>query len=132
MGSKRKDRSVADSADRVNPFAAVLAHALGVDAPIGPGKSILLDQEVNVEGLSKNGVVEVHFEKKGRNGKMATLLDFGVPTPSDLPLLAKELKTSLGVGGSLEASVLLLQGDVREKAITWLKSKSYTPKKVGG
>ena len=116
----------------VNPFAAALASALGVDAPTGPGESVLLDDE-GAETTLTSKRVEMRFEKKGRQGKMATLLTFNSLGEAETAEWAKRLKQSLGVGGSVETDgQVLLQGDVRTKVMSLLAKEGWTVKRIGG
>ena len=58
------------------------------------------------------------MEKKNRGGKMVTVIlgyeGLGIED------LAKKLKTTCGVGGSAKDGEIVLQGDVRKKAIEHL------------
>jgi translation initiation factor 1 len=132
MASKRIDKRNSGPENVVNPFAEALASALGVDAPKGPGESVLHDDEdANAPMTSKR--VEMRFEKKGRNGKMATLLTFDSLGDAETTEWAKRLKQSLGVGGSVEADgQILLQGDVRTKVLSLLTKEGWTVKRIGG
>lgn len=131
MGSKRKDASHSGPEEQVNPFAAALASALGVEAPLGPGISVLQEEE----GVAVLGGKQAYlrFEKKGRNGKMATLIEFEGINFSDLTDLSKQLKQQLGVGGSVdESGFVLLQGDVRNKVEKILQNEGWKTKRIGG
>lgn len=79
-----------------------------------------------------DGIVRVRRETAGRNGK-------GVTTISGLPLaeaalkdLAKALKVSCGVGGSVKDGVIEIQGDQREKIKAELEKRGYQVKLAGG
>ncbi|MDG1253037.1 MAG: translation initiation factor [Schleiferiaceae bacterium] len=130
MGSKRKDKTHSGPEEQVNPFAAVLASALGIEAPKGPGISVLQEEEAMMLGVKE---ASLRFEKKGRNGKMATLIEFAGLNFSDLTDLAKQLKQQLGVGGSAdESGFVLLQGDVRNKVEKILQNEGWKTKRIGG
>jgi len=132
MASKRIDKRNSGPENVVNPFAAALASALGVDAPTGPGESVLLDDE-GAETTLTSKRVEMRFEKKGRQGKMATLLTFNSLGEAETAEWAKRLKQSLGVGGSVETDgQVLLQGDVRTKVMSLLAKEGWTVKRIGG
>lgn len=132
MASKRIDKRNSGPENVVNPFAAALASALGVDAPTGPGESVLLDDE-GAETTLTSKRVEMRFEKKGRQGKMATLLTFNSLGEAETAEWAKRLKQSLGVGGSVETDgQVLLQGDVRTKVMSLLEKEGWTVKRIGG
>jgi translation initiation factor 1 (eIF-1/SUI1) len=121
MASKRIDKRNSGPENVVNPFAAALASALGVDAPKGPGESVLHDDEDAIAPLTSKRV------------EMATLLTFDSLGDAETTEWAKRLKQSLGVGGSVEADgQILLQGDVRTKVLSLLTKEGWTVKRIGG
>ncbi len=70
------------------------------------------------------------YEK--RKGKPVTIIEGYTGADSDFKILAKELKTMLGVGGSFKKESILIQGDYRDKIMTFLKEKGFKVKRVGG
>jgi len=69
--------------------------------------------------------LRVSLDKKNRKGKVVTLISGFVGTEADLDDLAKLLKTKLGTGGSAKEGEILIQGDVRNKAMELLKGWGY-------
>ena len=69
--------------------------------------------------------LRVRIEKKGRGGKIVTLISGFVGSSSDLSQLAKTLKTKCGVGGSVKDGEILVQGDFRQRVIDLLKNLGY-------
>lgn len=69
--------------------------------------------------------LRVHMERKGRGGKVVTIVSGFMGEKSDLSSLATALKTTLGLGGSVKNGLILLQGDCRTRVIDWLKSQGY-------
>lgn len=69
--------------------------------------------------------LRVHMERKGRGGKVVTIISGFMGEKSDLSSLATALKTTLGLGGSIKNGLILLQGDCRIRVIDWLKSQGY-------
>jgi len=79
-----------------------------------------------------DGIVRLHRQTKGRNGKPVTLVK-GLPLiDADLKKVAKELKNKCGVGGSIEGADILIQGDKRDVIKPLLEAKGYTVKLAGG
>jgi len=70
------------------------------------------------------------FEK--RKGKVNTLIEGYEGEIEDFKLLAKEIKQFLGVGGSFKDEQIIIQGDYRDKIMTYLKDKGFKVKRVGG
>jgi len=74
----------------------------------------------------------VSLDKKNRKGKKVTLVEGFKGTTEDLKILAKELKSSCGVGGSVGDKQILIQGDFRDRVITLLQEKGFKVKRSGG
>jgi translation initiation factor 1 len=70
------------------------------------------------------------YEK--RKGKPITILEGYTGATEDFKLLAKELKTTLSVGGSFKDDKIIIQGDYRDKIMQILKEKGFSVKRVGG
>lgn len=126
---KRGDFSSGPSAD--NPFAAALASALvskGIDVP-APSTDSISPSEPE-EGPQPKGTLELRFER--RNGKPTTVVFTDLVAHADPVMWASELKKRCSVGGSADASSILLQGDVRTKVEAWAKDKGLKTKRIGG
>lgn len=73
-------------------------------------------------------VVKLRLETKGRGGKAVTVLD-GLPRNSDfLEGLGKELKKTLGTGGTAGDGFIELQGDHRTTIRRILSSRNFLVK----
>ena len=70
------------------------------------------------------------YEK--RKGKPVTVIEGYNGADSDFKILAKELKTHLGVGGTIKDDAILIQGDYRDTIMQLLKEKGFKVKRVGG
>lgn len=107
-----------------NPFGALGGLKAGL--PEGP------KVEAKAPPVPKApGRAVVRMERAGRNGKEVTVIE-----QLDLSLVQrekwlKELKGSLGCGGTLEGDDLVLQGDHRERAAKWLEKKGVKKVSVG-
>tara|TARA_B100001057_G_scaffold452706_1_gene496855 strand:- start:951 stop:1340 length:390 start_codon:yes stop_codon:yes gene_type:complete len=116
-----------------NPFSEALASALGIEKKDYQNQKDINDlKSINQEEVSLKGRVDVYFEKKGRGGKMVTLLDFSDIEGDGLIELSKKIKKSCGVGGSLKKNILLLQGDVRSNCEKMLSDLGLNTKRIGG
>tara|TARA_B110000444_G_scaffold150821_1_gene141154 strand:- start:2733 stop:3056 length:324 start_codon:yes stop_codon:yes gene_type:complete len=95
-----------------------------------------LDFDNNIEEEEDNQyddfILSVCFEKKGRAGKGVTIIKGFIGQSNILNELGKELKKSLGVGGSIKNNEIIIQGRIQEPIITILNKKGYKTKKVGG
>ena len=79
-----------------------------------------------------DGIVRLQRQTKGRNGKPVTLIT-GVPLSApELKKLAGELKSKCGVGGSLEGTSILIQGDKRALLKELLEQHGFAVKLAGG
>ncbi len=70
------------------------------------------------------------YEK--RKGKPITILEGYNGSDSDFKKLAKELKTTLSVGGTFKDDKIIIQGDYRDRIMSVLKEKGFNVKRVGG
>lgn len=89
------------------------------------------DEDV-AELAPEEQLLEVHFEKKGRGGKQVVLVKGFEGSEEALADLGKILKQHCGVGGSAKDGEILLQGNVRDKAMAKLSELGYRTKRVGG
>ncbi len=80
----------------------------------------------------KEQYLEAHYSSKGRGGKTVTIVKGFVGTDEDLQKLGKNLKKKCGVGGSVKNNEIIIQGDVRDKVMQFLKNKGFHVKRVGG
>ncbi|EIM78575.1 translation initiation factor SUI1 [Nitritalea halalkaliphila LW7] len=76
--------------------------------------------------------LRIWLDTKSRAGKAVTVVKGFVGHELALKMLAKELKTACGVGGSTKDGEILIQGDHREKVLKVLVDAGYKAKKAGG
>ncbi len=90
-----------------------------------------LDQEEEtIENSDQN--LEAKIEKKGRGGKTVSIIEGFVGSKEDIKSLAKEIKNYCGTGGSVKGDKIIIQGNVRDKIMPFLKERGYNVKRVGG
>ena len=87
----------------------------------------LNEEEINIEPAKQK--IRVKLETKHRGGKAVTLVENFIGTEDDKIELGKKLKTFCGTGGSVKDGEIIVQGDNRDKVVTWLHKNGYTAAK---
>jgi translation initiation factor 1 len=72
----------------------------------------------------------VRKEKKGRGGKVVTVVEGYKGNPQTLEELAKKIKQQCGVGGATKGKDIVIQGDLADKVVRILISNGYNAKKT--
>ncbi len=73
----------------------------------------------------------VSLDRKKRKGKSVTLIEGFIGSNDDLKALGKKLKVMCGVGGTAKDEEIIIQGDFRDRIVTFLKDNKYNVKKKG-
>jgi translation initiation factor 1 len=68
----------------------------------------------------------VRRERKGRGGKTATLVEGVALQGAALEAFGREMRQSLGTGGSIEDNTIVISGDQVERAMAWLRARGAT------
>lgn len=77
-------------------------------------------------------LLRVALDTKQRAGKVVTLITGFIGSDADLEALGKQLRNYCGTGGSAKDSIMLVQGDHREKVMQFLQKQGYNKtKKIG-
>lgn len=124
--SRPGDTPAADAAPKfvVNPFADLSRAGLPTGPAPDPATEAASSQPVTPADLVRHVTVRVSLEKKGRAGKVVTVLACEGLDEAATTLLVRELRTRLGVGGTASGDAIELQGDQRRAAADWLRSHS--------
>lgn len=69
--------------------------------------------------------LSIFVEKKGRGGKVATIVAGFTCSDEELKEIASRLKNSLGCGGSYRGGEILVQGSRREQVASLLREMGY-------
>lgn len=82
-------------------------------------------EEEKTNQISQTQRLNVIKDKKGRNGKIATIIE-GFELPQvEVEEIARKMKKKLGVGGSVRNGEILIQGDHSEKVIKFLSEMNF-------
>lgn len=65
--------------------------------------------------------LSLRMERKGRGGKTVTVISGFTLPPHQVEELARRLKSACGTGGTVEDGEIVLQGQVRDRAMTLLR-----------
>lgn len=69
--------------------------------------------------------LRVTVDRKGRKGKVATIVEGFTLSDQEVAEVAAMLKRSLGVGGSSRDGEILIQGDAAQKVAALLRNAGY-------
>lgn len=76
--------------------------------------------------------LEAHYSKKGRAGKIVTLIKGFEGDNEALKSLAKTLKQTVNTGGTIKNGEILIQGNYRDQIIDKLEQMGHKVKRIGG
>lgn len=92
-----------------------------------------LPEEKTIDNNFSKMSVRIFLEKKNRRGKEATVIAGLDLNDSELSEMAKLLKKKCGVGGSSKNGEIILQGNHRDKVLSYLQEQGVKDvKKSGG
>lgn len=78
-----------------------------------------------VTEIRKKDTLRVIVDRKGRKGKVATIIEGFTVSDDEVAAVAASLKKRLGTGGSSRGGEILIQGDVSAKVLELLKADGY-------
>lgn len=73
----------------------------------------------------KKDSLRVIIDRKGRKGKIATIIEGFTADDAEVAEIASELKRKIGTGGSSRGGEILLQGDWKDKVSVLLREMGY-------
>lgn len=123
MGRKTRKTAPPAAEPSAPPLLGSMLADLGFEATaevVQEGPRVAAPSTVDLAGQTQ---LRLRVERKGRGGKTVTLLSQVKGTPEGLKTLAKQLGRALGTGARAEDSEIILQGDVRERALSWLRKQ---------
>lgn len=77
---------------------------------------------------AKKDTLRVIIDRKGRKGKVATIVEGFTVSDDEVADVAAALKRKLGTGGSSRGGEILIQGDCAAKVREYLASEGYKMK----
>jgi translation initiation factor 1 len=81
---------------------------------------------------AKEQRLRIWLETKNRGGKAATVIKDFSGNEADLKDLGKKLQKFLGTGGAVKDREIIIQGDQREKVLTFLTKEGFSGTKIAG
>lgn len=86
------------------------------------------EAETSAFDASRHPALNLVMERKGRGGKIATIIEGFVCDDAQLKKIAATLKSALGTGGSARGGEILIQGDCRDRVRIELKKLGFKVK----
>lgn len=104
----------------------------GIVYSTDPGFKMEEDLPLEETRSPKQQKLRVRLDTKQRAGKAVTLVEGFEGKEEDREELGKKLKTFCGTGGSVKDGLIIVQGDQRDKLLSWLLKNGFTSaKRIG-
>jgi len=103
----------------------------GIIYSTDPGFKLAGEKNEIIESLPANKQkLKVRLDTRQRAGKAVTLIEGFIGKNEDLEALGKLIKTFCGTGGSVKDNQIIIQGDQREKVLSWLQKNAFSLSKI--
>lgn len=124
MGRKKKDKVDVSGAGFGGSFADLLKAQGLVAQDAEPSATAPTPEAAPAARLSDVPKVILRRTRKGRAGKTVTLVE-GLEAVEGLDLgpIAKQIRSALGVGTSVDEAVIVVQGDQRDRLVRWFEEQ---------
>jgi translation initiation factor 1 len=96
--------------------------------PAAPTPKTAETEKIDFGGATK---IVLRREKKGRGGKVATVVEGIKRPPSALERIARDLRKALGCGASVEGDTVVVQGDMAARIEPWLVGRGAKKVVIG-
>ena len=92
----------------------------------------LTENNYSTDKVKRSQEEPIFCKYEKRKGKPITILENFKINNSEIKTIAKDLKKSLSVGGTVKENYIIIQGNYRDKIMKILNSKGFETKRVGG
>lgn len=125
MGKKQKPDRAAPAPAPDRPPASPFAGLAGLRDKLPPGQAMAAPSTAPQPATPPRGPARavVRYERKGRGGKEATVIEQLGLSAGDLETWCRELKRALGCGGAVEQTSIALAGDQRGRLPALLEAR---------
>jgi translation initiation factor 1 len=104
---------------------------LGVTYSTNPDFRYRTEEEAEATTASaEKQMLRISLDKRHRGGKTVTLVAGFRGSDDDLQALGRRLKVKCGVGGTAKDGEIVIQGDVRSKALEILLKEGYVKSRI--
>lgn len=107
----------------INDWQAGLQAFLDSNPDLPQGETV--EESAEVKSSATQPRLDIILEKKGRGGKVATIVAGFAMEDGELSALASKMKASLGTGGSARGGEILIQGDKRDAVLKFLTKQGF-------